>query len=90
MQTTYERGARMETNSRAERRQTDGKEGYVQEWISLREMQEILGIGSTKAYELAASGTIPGVIKIGRIIRINRGQLDGWLSEQMISPKRKI
>ena len=78
----------METNSRVERRQIEGKESYMQEWISLREMQEMLGIGSTKAYELAASGSIPGVIKIGRVIRINRDQLDGWLSEQAISAER--
>ena len=70
------------------------KEGHMEtsvqrEWISLREMQEVLGIGSTKAYELVASGSIPGAVKIGRIIRINRRKLDNWLEQQTIDLENK-
>jgi len=53
----------------------------VQEWLTLRQVQEILGIGSTKAYELVATGVIPS-IKIGRSIRVNRQELEGWLEAQ--------
>ncbi len=52
-----------------------------QEWISVAQMQKLLGIGRTKAYELIASGEIPAV-KIGRVLRVNRHQLDTWLEQQ--------
>jgi excisionase family DNA binding protein len=70
------------TANQAVRLDKTSKEGGMREWITLGEMQEILGIGSTKAYELAASGSIPGVIKIGRVIRVNKKELDGWLRDQ--------
>jgi excisionase family DNA binding protein len=57
----------------------------MQEWLTLRQVQEILGIGSTKAYELVATGVVP-TIKIGRSIRINRQELEGWLEAQRRFP----
>lgn len=56
--------------------------GVKREWITLRELQEILGIGSTKAYELVTvKDGIPSV-RVGRAIRVNRGELDRWLDQQ--------
>ena len=56
--------------------------GTEREWLTLREMQEMLGIGSTKAYELLTRpGGIPNV-RIGRAIRINRRELTDWLERQ--------
>ena len=52
-----------------------------QEWISVAQIQEILGISRTKAYELIATGEVPAV-KIGRALRVNRRQLDAWLEQQ--------
>lgn len=52
-----------------------------QEWISVAQMQKLIGIGRTKAYELIATGEIPAV-KIGRVLRVNRRQLDKWLEQQ--------
>ena len=52
------------------------------EWLTLREVQELLAIGSTKAYELVTTpGGIPNV-RIGRAIRINRRELIDWLEQQ--------
>jgi excisionase family DNA binding protein len=57
--------------------------GTEREWLTLREVQEMLGIGSTKAYELANKpGGIPNVRIGGRIIRINRRELTDWLDQQ--------
>jgi len=48
----------------------------------MRELQEMLAIGHTKAYELVTTpGGIPN-IRIGRAIRINRRALDDWLERQ--------
>jgi excisionase family DNA binding protein len=45
-------------------------------------MQKMLGIGSTKAYELVTTpGGIPNV-RIGRAIRINKRELTNWLEQQ--------
>lgn len=74
----------MKTNARDEPR-TNKEVATVSEWMTLKEMQKLLNIGATKAYELVSSGTIPGVIKIGRAIRINRRELDDWLKQQMVS-----
>jgi excisionase family DNA binding protein len=52
-----------------------------QEFISLNELQEILGIGRTKAYDLVTSGDLPAV-RIGRVIRINKQELTNWLEQQ--------
>ena len=51
------------------------------EWLSLKDVQEMLGIGRTKAYELVTTGELPAV-RIGRCIRINRRELDEWLHRQ--------
>jgi excisionase family DNA binding protein len=53
----------------------------AQEFISLNELQEILGIGRTKAYDLVTSGDLPAV-RIGRIIRISKRDLTNWLEQQ--------
>ena len=56
--------------------------GTDREWLTLREVQEMLGIGHTKAYELVTRpGGIPNV-RIGRAIRINRRELNDWLERQ--------
>jgi excisionase family DNA binding protein len=63
------------------------KEGSVEhpreerEWLTIKEVQEILAIGRTKAWQLVASGEIPA-IRIGRSVRISRRDLDAWLRQQ--------
>jgi prophage regulatory protein len=51
------------------------------EWLSLKDVQQLVGIGRTKAYELVVTGELPAV-RIGRCIRVNRGEIDEWLHRQ--------
>src|SRR5215213_3272785 len=51
------------------------------EWLSLKDVQQLLGIGRTKSYELVATGELPAV-RIGRCIRVHRTELDEWLRTQ--------
>jgi excisionase family DNA binding protein len=51
------------------------------EWLSLKDVQQLLGIGRTKTYELVTVGELPAV-RIGRCIRVNRTELDEWLRTQ--------
>jgi hypothetical protein len=45
-------------------------------WITVKDLQDILGIGHTKAYELVTTpGGIPSV-------RIGQGELTHWLEQQ--------
>jgi len=59
----------------------------TREWLTVQEMQRLLNIGSTKSYELIATGQIP-YVKIGRSIRINRLQLEEWLDQHTSTPYR--
>jgi excisionase family DNA binding protein len=51
------------------------------EYLTLQEMQAMLCIGRTKAWQLVASGEIPA-IRIGRSVRVSRKELEQWLEEQ--------
>jgi excisionase family DNA binding protein len=48
------------------------------EWISISEVQEILGLGRTKTYELVATGEIKAVC-VGRAVRTNRNAVDAYM-----------
>ena len=51
-------------------------------WITVKDLQEILGIGHTKAYELVTTpGGLPSV-RIGKSIRISRRELTTWLEQR--------
>ncbi len=52
------------------------------EYLKVPEVAEILRIARGRAYELVACGTIPGVVKIGRSIRVNREELNRWLEDR--------
>ena len=52
-----------------------------QKFISLNDLQEILGIGRTKAYDLVASGELPA-IRVGRAIRVRLADLNRWAERQ--------
>jgi excisionase family DNA binding protein len=47
----------------------------------LKDVQQLVGIGRTKAYELVTTGELPAV-RIGRCIRVSRRELDEWLRAQ--------
>ncbi len=47
------------------------------EWLTVSEVQKLLGIGSTKAYELISTGELPA-IRVGRALRIRRSEIDAW------------
>ncbi len=52
------------------------------EYLKVPEVAEILRIARGRAYALVACGTIPGVVKIGRSIRVNREELNRWLEDR--------
>lgn len=55
-----------------------------QEFISLAELQNVLDIGRTKAYDLVTSGELPA-IRVGRAIRVRLADLNHWAERQSYS-----
>jgi excisionase family DNA binding protein len=51
------------------------------EYLKVPEVAEVLSIARSRAYELVGSGEIPS-IRIGRSVRVNRGESDAWLERQ--------
>jgi excisionase family DNA binding protein len=52
------------------------------------EAAEVLGVGRTKVYELIANGELPGILHIGRSVRISKAALEQWIAQQAVSPSR--
>lgn len=44
-------------------------------FLSVPEVAQLLRINRGRAYEMAASGSLPGVIRLGRTIRVDRVRL---------------
>lgn len=49
------------------------------EVMTVPELAQRLHIGTGAAYEAVKRGDVPGVIRIGRTIRISRAAVDRWL-----------
>ncbi len=50
--------------------------------LTVPEAAAYLGIKSTKGYEMASRGELPGVVRIGRLVKVHLPTLDSWLAEQ--------
>ncbi len=46
---------------------------------TMRDAAEALGIPLASAYELARDDRLPGVVRIGRLVRIDLERLDAWI-----------
>jgi excisionase family DNA binding protein len=55
------------------------------EWLTIAELQDWLGLGRSKAYELTATREIPSY-RIGRILRVRRQDVEQWLEQHCHQP----
>jgi excisionase family DNA binding protein len=51
----------------------------VKEVLDVEDIQSLLGIGRSKAYELVNSGQFH-VVRIGRLIKVSRSVFEAWLN----------
>jgi excisionase family DNA binding protein len=69
-----------------------GKEEVSMEeerYLTVPEVARLLRINRGRAYEMANDGTLPGVIRLGRTIRVDRNRLIAGLAEdQRFLPHR--
>ena len=54
--------------------------------LRVGEAAKLLGIARSRAYEMASSGTLPGVIRIGRSVRVSQRRLAEWVEAQTAVP----
>ena len=47
------------------------------EWLTIRELMVLTGLGRTKCYEIVADGELEA-IKVGRAVRVSRASYEGW------------
>ena len=47
------------------------------EWLSVKELGVLTGLGRTKLYEVIASGELEA-IKVGRAVRVSRTAFEEW------------
>ena len=52
------------------------------EWITVKEMQEKLSLGRSKAYELLSLEESIETVQLGTALRVNRASLERWLQQQ--------
>jgi excisionase family DNA binding protein len=46
------------------------------------EVAHMLNVSKSKAYLLMVSGEVPGVMRLGRCLRVHRPTLEKWIAEQ--------
>lgn len=46
------------------------------------EVAQILNVSKSKAYLMMVSGEVPGVMRLGRCLRVHRPTLERWITEQ--------
>ncbi len=57
-------------------------------FLTVPEAARLLRINRGRAYEMAGNGTLPGVIRLGRTIRVDRERLIAGLAEDRGYPQR--
>ena len=48
---------------------------------TINEVADILAVRSSTAYDLARQNRIPGVVRMGRLVRVDLDVLDDWIAE---------
>ncbi|SDD86796.1 helix-turn-helix domain-containing protein [Myxococcus virescens] len=61
--------------------QNDGAEAPapIPEMLTVEEAAAFLRVNRKTFYEAVRLGSIPGVVRLGRVIRINKAALIGWV-----------
>jgi excisionase family DNA binding protein len=59
-------------------------------FLTVPETAKLLRINRGRAYAMANDGTLPGVIRLGRTIRVDRAQLIAGLRENPRSSTSKL
>jgi excisionase family DNA binding protein len=53
------------------------QEGLEPQWLSVKDLMTLTGLGRTKCYEMVAEGEFEA-IKVGRAIRVSKASYEEW------------
>jgi excisionase family DNA binding protein len=56
-------------------------------FVSVPEAGRMLRLGRAKAYQMAANGEMPGVVRIGRAVRVSLRKLRAWADLESAGPQ---
>lgn len=56
--------------------------------LRAEEAARLSGLGRSKFLELVYAGEVPGVVRFGRALRINRRMLEQWLDQRSAAATR--
>lgn len=59
-------------------------------FLTVPEVAQLLRINRGRAYAMANDGTLPGVIRLGRTIRVDRAQLIAGLRGNLHDPTSEV
>jgi excisionase family DNA binding protein len=62
----------------------------TEQFLTIPETARLLRINRGRAYAMANDGTLPGVIRLGRSIRVDRVQLIAGLRETRHDPTSEV
>jgi excisionase family DNA binding protein len=62
----------------------------AEQFLTIPETAKILRINRGRAYAMANDGTLPGVIRLGRTIRVDRARLIAGLTENQCNSTSKV
>lgn len=69
-------------------RQDLGRDRLPPILLRIEEVAMMLGIARSTVYALIAAGELP-VVRIGRVIRVSRYALEGWVEERSTQGPRR-
>ncbi len=72
----------------AKRRRQAMPNEVEREWLSVKELGVLTGLGRTKLYEVVASGELEA-IKVGRAVRVSRTAFEEWTRKNLYSDGRR-
>lgn len=53
------------------------------ELITIGQAASLLHIGRSRCYSMAADGTLAGVVRLGKSIRVSRDHLEAWIASSV-------
>jgi excisionase family DNA binding protein len=62
----------------------------AEQFLTIPETAKLLRINRGRAYAMANDGTLPGVIRLGRTIRVDRAQLIAGLRGNLHDPTSEV
>ena len=62
----------------------------MEELLTIQDLSEIFKVPPKCVYNLGYRGCLPQPIKVGRLLRWRRSDVDLWIKEQKVAPAHEV